>query len=146
MNQFSLSTPNICVLPFSCYARTPFISIFFCRFLSVLLALYINMIAVNGVICSCNRFVPSSVGSSSMSLSECWNYESNVCVHLTHCQIWNKCGTYATLWMTLCEFINFWAIVLCMRKLEYSVVQVWRQNPEDLIHCWFLVRFSYGVL
>lgn len=74
---------------------------FLCRFLSVLLALYINMIAVNGVICSCNRFVPSSMGSSSMCLSECWNYESNVCVHLTHRQIWNKCGTYATLGMAL---------------------------------------------
>ncbi len=54
---------------------------------SVLLALYINMIAVNGVICSCNWFVPSSMGSSLMSLSECWNYESNVCVHLAHHQI-----------------------------------------------------------
>lgn len=133
MNQFSLSTPNICVLPFASYAQTPFMSIFFfCRFLSVLLALYINMIAVNGVICSCNRFVP--VGSSSVSLSECWNYESNVCVHLTHWQIWNKCGTYATLQMTLSFVCVYWFLSHCFMHEKIGKLFEWVVQWSNL-HC-----------
>lgn len=56
-DRLSSSTAFFCVLPFSSYAQTPFTDIFLSSWFYF--TLYINMIAVNGVICSCNPLVPS---------------------------------------------------------------------------------------